>query len=307
VNTGASKAFAEGKMASMQLLNIAADFLEREGWRNMRESLAPEELRSTWMPWLGFDGGHEKWRTGSHVETDYFALLGGVAREFADHNGVLTAGVFLEGGWGDGSTYNSFATGSIDGDADTDYFGGGFMLKKEQTNGIYYEGSMRVGRAKADFSAPVEMKADTSSLYFGTHLGLGRAVKRKNGDALDTYLRVFYTRQNSDSLLTGAGEQLHLDSAYSLRARLGARYEMPIGEKASWYAGAAVEHEFSGALGASLDGVRVDRTDPRGFSGLVEVGYSVKTSKRWTLDLAALGMFGKRQGIGGSLSFNYKF
>src|SRR5699024_9065787 len=54
-------------------------------------------------------GGHSRYNTGSHVDVDGFSLMAGVAHRFAISGG-LTAGAFLEGGWGSYSTYNHFSS-----------------------------------------------------------------------------------------------------------------------------------------------------------------------------------------------------
>ena len=311
INAGATtsnaKVYAEGKATGLAGLNVASDLVDNQGYKRAAEATAG---LNQWTGWFGLGGGREKVETGSHIDTDYFGLLGGVAREFEHGDSTTAAGFFLEGGWGDYSTYNSLPAGSVRGDGNTDYFGAGIMMKEEKKNGLYYEGALRAGRVRSDFGTN-DLGAGagyhTSSAYFGAQFGLGKVVTVKSGGLLDAYLKAFYTRQGSDRATTRAGEQLSFEAAHSFRMRIGARHSKSISQKASWYAGLAGEYEFAGKLGSQINGAAVEKTDMSGFSALLELGYTINVSDKWSVDLAAQGLAGKREGVGGSVNFSYKF
>ena len=183
------------------------------------------------------------------------------------------------------------------------------MVKNRAASGLYYEASLRGGRVSTDFSS-ASMGAgagiDTSSAYFGGHLGFGKETKLRSG-VFDTSLKLFFRRQGGDSLTNQAGERLDFDAANSLRLRIGARYSKALSKMTSFFGGLALEHEFDGRLKGRVDGINIAEPDMKGTSGLIELGLTSKASDKWSIEVAAQGLVGKRRGIGGNIAFNYLF
>ena len=102
------------------------------------------------------------------------------------------------------------------------------------------------------------------------------------------------------------GSEVKLDSANSLRARAGLRYNKTVGEKNGFYLGLAYEYEFSGKQQAYAAGLPIAAPDIKGGTGLGEIGVIFK-GKRNQIDLKAEGYAGKRKGIGLSAAIKWFF
>ena len=225
--------------------------------------------------------------------------------------GSTRIGVFAEGGWGDYDTRNGFAARSIKGDSDIDYAGGGIFARHDFTNGIYTEGSFRIGNVRGDFSSSDIGNGaafDSKMTYWGSHIGFGYIHAFSEVDSLDTYAKLYWTRQGSDSVTTDAKERLRLDSADSLTTHLGARYTHEFNNDLGFHFGLAWEHEYEGEQTGSLDGLDIGSPDMGGDSGIAEIGLRWKPERTgWSFDLTAHGGLGVRDSIGGTINIAYEF
>lgn len=82
-----------------------------------------------------------------------------------------------------------------------------------------------------------------------------------------------------------------------------------VNEIHKFYLGMAWEHEFDGSSHAEYKGLRTDTPSIRGDSGMVEIGwnYEPKGDNRFSVDLSAIGWFGRQRGISGRLGINWLF
>ena len=84
-----------------------------------------------------------------------------------------------------------------------------------------------MGQVRADFSSsdlrdPMGNDAsyDSSSLYYGAHLGLGYLWNLNDSASIDLYAKYFWAHQGCDTV-TVAGDSVHFDDADSHRLRAG--------------------------------------------------------------------------------------
>ena len=83
-------------------------------------------------------GGHNRYKTGSHIDQDSANLLLGVITQHTNQTGALTLGAFLEGGWGSYDSYNRFADmPSVHAHGSTDYVGVGILAQQNFSNRLY--------------------------------------------------------------------------------------------------------------------------------------------------------------------------
>lgn len=66
---------------------------------------------------------------------------------------------------------------------------------------------------------------------------------------------------------------------------MGGRYHYAFCKAASGYAGAAWEYEFSGNVGGTLNGARIDESSLGGTTGTGEMGLSISPAKNFSIDL----------------------
>ena len=252
--------------------------------------------------------GSMRLKSGSYVDTKGWNLNVGYARrnELVDRS--LTFGPFIEYGRGN---YDSYLDDGTHGSGKTDYLGVGVMAKSESDNGTYLEGSLRVGRAKSDYSGNIGAKSagyDLSSGYFAGHIGVGQKREFINGSKIDTYAKYFYAHQAGTSATLSTGETYDFGASTSSRIRFGTRYTVKNDLNGEFYAGLAWEYEFDGKGSASYQGYDLPGTSLKGSTTLLELGYRfapVDSTVSYGLNLT--GFQGKRKGITGGFNIAWAF
>jgi outer membrane autotransporter protein len=158
-------------------------------------------------------------------------------------------------------------------------------------------------------SAGRRAEYDSSSAYYGFHLGAGYAWNVTDKAGLDLYGKYFWTRVAGDTVTLSTGDPITFKDAESSRLRLGGRFSCAVNDMVSPYVGAAYEHEFEGVAKASTNGFDIDAPKLRGGTGLGEIGLSLKPSPTLplSLDIGVQGYTGKREGVTGSLQVKWEF
>ncbi|MBI0140893.1 hypothetical protein H3U94_08400 [Bartonella sp. W8125] len=331
-----TKAFSEGRAASLGFLNQGADLIANAGIRSARSSVA-EAGNNPWqmnlMPFFVIDGSSNRYKSGSHADVDGFNMAVGLATgfELADKHPV-TLGAFFEYGRGTYDTYNSFANyASVHGDGDTHYTGGGVLgridfagtglgrvnkLEAGQADGLYAEASFRAGHIDTDFDTDDILGEfgegsdyDSGADYYGLHGGVGYVMNFDERNSLDVYGRYFWTKIDSETVDVGR-DRLRFDDADSSRLRIGTRYTMIYNQQLKPYVGIAYDHEFDGEVAARAYGLKLDKPSLEGDTGIVEAGISMKpvsTIDALSVDVTGQGFIGRREGGGGGLKIKYQF
>ena len=318
-----AKALSEGFLAGLALVDQGADLAAGPG---MAEAVraAPLADMSTGCRIAGFgalSGGSAHYGTGSHVDMLSLSLLAGLSWCADLTPGRLTLGAFFEYGNGSYDTNNSFSNAaSVHGDGDADYLGGGVLGRMDFIDAgpghIHAEASFRAGGVHNEYSSsdlrdPLGRKAeyDTSSAYYGFHLGAGYVWNITDAASLDIYGKYFWTRLEGESVTLPTGDPVTFKDADSSRLRLGGRLAYAINEHVSPYVGAAWEHEFDGRARAATNGYDMDAPSLRGDTGIGELGLTLKPSSTLPLsfDLGVRGHAGKREGVTGSLRVKFEF
>ncbi|MDR0881479.1 MAG: hypothetical protein LBP55_02890 [Candidatus Adiutrix sp.] len=261
---------------------------------------------------LALMGGQFRNETGSHVDMETYSV--NLASGFKEDTwgGQVTYGYFVEAGHGDYDTYNQLQSlGNVKGDGQTNYLGGGFFLTTLWGGGAYLEVTGRGGAVNNDYKIEDRSGADfnTTNAYWGGHLGFGRRWDIIENGQLDLYGKALWTHQDTNHFLTGANEQVDLDSVDSIRGRLGGRYTHRWANGLQIYGGAAWEHEFNGQSKGQVDRKPIDKTaELEGSTGLIEVGLSLSpASGNFTIDVGLFGATGQEQGFGGTVGLKMAF
>lgn len=263
-------------------------------------------------------GGNMRYKSGSYSDMRGYNLALGFAKAIKNNAGKLTYGPLLEYGWGN---YTSHLDSGIRADGNTKYYGIGMIVRQDNNSGLYYEGSVRYGRMDADYASgdmigaggsKVYADYDSSSSYYGAHIGIGRVSKLNDTVKADIYAKLLYTHQSGDSVTLGGagnGEVYDFDAVNSTRARLGARLSKENGERGTYYAGLAYEYEFDGEAKATVKGLSTPAPSIKGSSGMLELGYIIqnKDVNAPAVDIGFQGWSGKKQGFSGNINFIWKF
>ena len=279
--TEQSKSPVETQIASAAFVNSGADTVAGSGIAN-----AVQTAGSSSAEMFGASGGgNMRYKSGSYSDMRGYNLALGFAKAVQNNAGKLTYGPLLEYGWGN---YTSQLDSGIRADGNTKYYGIGMIVRQDNNSGLYYEGSLRYGRMDADYASgdligaggkKVYASYDSSSSYYGAHIGIGRVSKLNDTVKADIYAKLLYTHQSGDSVTLGGagnGEVYDFDAVNSTRARLGARLSKENGERGTYYAGLAYEYEFGGEAKTTVKGLSTPALSIKGSSGMLELGYIIQ-------------------------------
>jgi hypothetical protein len=305
VNQDKAKSYLYGTSARLTSLVNGADHMVSimDNWK-----CAPETPTTTgFCSFASMQGSTIKTRTGSSINNNGASFALGGAFDTATRLGTLTTGLFAEGGIGSYNSYSRFGWG----DGDTWHYGIGAFAKHAFTNRIYLEGSARIGRAKTDFDGKgsiADLHYNSEGNYWGAHAGVGIDYPLNTVSSMDTYAKLLWTHQDSDTVTTRAKERLSFDSADSLRSRLGTRYRHRVEENLRAHVGVGWEYEFDGRERARLDGTKIaHEPETQGHSALLEAGIEWRATKSWSVNANATAMGGQRRGLTGYAQAIYHF
>lgn len=312
--TEQSKSPVETQIASAAFVNSGADTVAGSGIANAVQTAG----RSSAEMFGASGGGNMRYKSGSYSDMRGYNLALGFAKAIQNNAGKLTYGPLLEYGWGN---YTSQLDSGIRADGNTKYYGIGMIVRQDNNSGLYYEGSLRYGRMDADYASgdligadgeKVYASYDSSSSYYGAHIGIGRVSKLNDTVKADIYAKLLYTHQSGDSVTLGGagnGEVYDFDEVNSTRARSGARLSKENCERGTYYVGLAYEYEFDGEAKATVKGLSTPAPSIKGSSGMLELGYIIqnKDVNAPAVDIGLRGWSGKKQGFSGSINFIWKF
>ena len=251
--------------------------------------------------------------SGSHVDIKGIGLNLGFARELENSKGKLLFGPIVEYGHG---SYDSYQDNGLKADGNASYWGLGLIAKQTNSNGFYYEGSLRAGRTKSDYSSQLSEVShadyDSSATYWVAHLGAGKLVDIGHDNTVDVYGKYFYSHTGSDSAMIHINGQddadMHFDSVNSHRLRVGARLIHALNEKNKIYGGLGYQYEFSGDARATYRGDGTPSPGVQGSSGLIELGWQVTPGKGpMAIDFGVTGWVGKQRGVTANLQACWTF
>ena len=308
-----TKALSEGLIGGLSLVTMGADFIAGQG---MGKAVSAAQ-GSGFGVYGGVSGGSMRINSGSNVDLKSGSLLTGFAWSGELTPGRLTSGVFVEYGNGSYDTYNSFRNAaSVKGEGDVYHVGGGLLGRMDFKNNAYLEGSLRAGSLHNKYKNANLVgnrvrgaKYDSSTPYYGLHLGVGTILNVGTKNNLDLYGKYFWTQVQGDSVKLSSGEKVKFKDMDSQRLRGGLRLSHATSETISHYIGAAYEYEFSGKAKGSVFGYDIDAPSIQGSSGIGEAGLTLKPSRSvpFSIDLGVQGYVGKREGVTGSIQARYEF
>ncbi len=294
----------ESRAAATAFTNQGSELIE-----SGIDSLARDKTEKEIKVIASVFGNTSEYATGSHVKVNGWSGIVGVAKTNDDG---LTAGAFFENGEGNYRTFNTFEGDFMRGDGEANYNGGGFLVRKDNSNGVYTEASLRAGNMRNELRKAViadnKLEGyDINTFYYGAHIGVGKIIPRGNeGDSIDVYGKFIYTHHDSEDFAVGR-DNFHFDSIDSERLRLGFRINEVQNDKLSMYYGAAWEYEFNGDANNTVVGYDISTPSLGGSTVIGEIGAHYKANEKWTFDANLRGYSGQRDGFTGSIQANYLF
>ena len=201
--------------------------------------------------------------------------------------------------------------GEVQGHGTTKYDAGGFIARKMNNAGYYFEGSFRGGRVENSFASNDFVRSDgkvrgeysSKSTVFTGHVRLGQAKRLNANNVLDVYGMYFYTRQNGDDvdIYSNSGkDRVSFNAVQNHTLRLGYRLTTCTSKISRVYTGLAYQYDrSSNSIVTAADGYSRTADGVKGSSGMLEIGWQIKPNKNnmWLVDINATGWLGHHEGF----------
>ncbi len=311
-----TKALAEGRMAALMLGNRAANLAAEQGVAQAARAAAGKKGLAAYV---ALSSGHEKGESGSRVNVDGMATMVGVSAGMAKERALTLSG-FVESGWGQYTTRNSFADApAVRGTGESSYCGGGLLaryaFRAAGCKGLALDAALRAGRQSTDFSSSDlndglgnYASYDVDTPYIAGHVGASYSLKAADTLEAQLYTRYLWSHLGAESIST-CGDHISFESVESHRLRVGTRATWAPCAKWQHYAGLACEWEFSGTARAAAQGMGMDAPSMRGGSLIGEIGTSWQPCEQTPLWLhgGIQGSVGKVQGYSANIGCTVAF
>lgn len=305
-----NKVLLEGRLASIAFVNQSTDMIIDLGIRAAKKALV--EQNSKVALFMVTSGGKSRYDTGSHIDMYGNTNAIGVTTRAATASNSIMGGVYMEIGYADFNSYNSFADSpTVKGRGHNYYWGGGIMGRYDHISGFYVDASARMGKNRTKFNADLsydDLTAGSYSLdtpYYGAHGGLGYILGITESLEVDISTRYIWTRLESDSIMA-FGDRVHFDTTDSNRWRSNVRLRKYF-QAVSIFAGGGYEYEYGGKAKATTYGYSfTDVPNIKGGTGIGELGFSI-ASGIFYADVDFSGYTGVRTGIMASLRMGAVF
>lgn len=229
----------------------------------------------------------------------------------------LTSGFFIETGSSNFDSSTSPALSKVNSDGNNRYYGIGTLGRYQLNNGLYTDGSIRIGKSENTFSSKdiVNLASGESasyslkSNYVSTHIGVGKVFTLKQGNQLDISTKYLWSHLEGKSVIV-AGDPISFNSTDSKRLRTNANLSHQYNKNLKLNLGLGYEHEFDAkAEGSTYGTFDIKARSVQGETGIISVGatYQSEANNNFSVDIKTQSYVGKRNGASLGISLNYKF
>ncbi len=272
----------------------------------------PEEKRAGITAYAVTSGGSYSYSDPS-LDVNGVSVLTGLNWNSPEKDNTRL-GVFFEAGSGKyDAAQGDGRLGSVEGDGEIRYHGGGVLGVVGLPAGLYAEGSLRAGRVHTDFGSDYTREAlgqdagyDLSSSYYGAHAGIGGQGRITENTFVDVYGKYLWLKQEG-SEASVLGDSVRFDSVDSQRVKTGVRFSYAFAQGFIPYIGAAYEYELDGESRAEAEGVSLASSSLRGGTGIGEAGVAYRGPEGLYVELSGKGFTGTTEGGSGELTVGVEF
>ena len=314
-----STAFPESRLASFSFMNQANSLILGQGINSAMESIMVDP--SHWALFTVLSGVYSSYDTNvanmKNVTGDTYyggsSFMLGIAKALAVPTGDMLTGIYFETGYGVIGSRIDTSIQTINTDGNTQYYGGGALLRYSMDNGFYTEGFLRIGALSNDLQSRylnTIFEHGSTSLYAGIGVNLGYELKLfKDRDMLDFYTNYTWghlngSNQNIDNY------DYEFNSINSHQVAVGVQYNFIKQRMFSPFIGVSTEYEFDAEATAIIkNDYKISPSNLSGITGVAEVGVRVIPSPKIPLTMALNlgGHFGRRNGIDASFDLEWRF
>ena len=240
-------------------------------------------------------GGVEKVNTdnGGEIKNKIGGADIAYIRELKTTSGTLTVGGVID------YSHNNFESDSyIDGDGKIKAITAGIVAKQNRDDGVYYEGSVRMGHAKTNLNSASGFDYDESAKVYAGHIKAGKNIKMSEKNSVDIYGTYNFAHQDGINVKTSSNGKYELDTITGNKLKVGCRMSTKVRNGKIYY-GIAYQHELSAKVKAKSEDNEPHFSKAKGGSGLLELGYKISADKNdsLNLNLNATGFAGRQKGV----------
>ena len=252
---------------------------------------------------VSISGGNLKVDTGNgDIENKITGGDVAFVRELNTSSGKLSIGGVVD------YNHNSYDNEShgIKGNGNSESMMVGVIARQKMDNGIYYEGSIRLGRAKTDFdsdeiifdNSKTQIEYEKSSPVYAGHAKLGKIVKLDDKNSINVYGTYSFSHQEHTDIELSTKENYRINSVDSNRLKAGCRMTTKV-KNGKIYYGLAYQYEASAKVKTKFEDTTTKIISGKGGSGILELGYKINSSNNNTLgiDLNASFHAGQQKGF----------
>ncbi|HFC8496008.1 TPA: autotransporter domain-containing protein [Neisseria subflava] len=304
-----TKSLLQGRLVAPALINGGSAYLLEGGLESFYQNTNVDKNKAN----TGSNGfanvraDNREVTTGSHVKLKGMTFDAGYAWNKPLGLGNLTYGIAAEYGY---TRYTSHLDDGTRGKGKAWYLGANTFGNYLWNNGLYIQGSLRIGRVSGDYRSNDFVHAngnqvnyDSKSNYIAGHIGAGKLWQLGSLNSLDTYIKYFDSHTSSDKAKLNSGETYHFSSVRSQRGRIGVQYNHQLA-KTKLHFGLAHEREWNGHVRAQYQGLSLPSPTMKGGTTLGEAGVNYQLGGKQLN--TALQVYGGRQ-RGAGLHLGVKF
>ena len=304
-----TKSLLQGRLVAPALINGGSAYLLEGGLESFYQNTNVDKNKAN----IGSNGfanvraDNREVTTGSHVKLKGMTFDAGYAWNKPLGLGNLTYGIAAEYGY---TRYTSHLDDGTRGKGKAWYLGANTFGNYLWNNGLYIQGSLRIGRVSGDYRSNDFVHAngnqvnyDSKSNYIAGHIGAGKIWQLGSLNSLDTYIKYFDSHTSSDKAKLNSGETYHFSSVRSQRGRIGVQYNHQLA-KTKLHFGLAHEREWNGHVRAQYQGLSLPSPTMKGGTTLGEAGVNYQLGGKQLN--TALQVYGGRQ-RGAGLHLGVKF
>ncbi len=289
--------------------------LGEETESNKAEGKDEKPVAMSVSPFFDISGSSMRENTGygSYIDVDSVGMDAGISFARNNRHGRLVFAPIIDYGNGNYDTYLSDGT---HGNGNAKFWAAGMIVRQTNFDGLYYEGSLRMGRANVDFlsgelrnegDAPVSFHSSASVLT--GHLRIGKVMKYGPSNTLHVYGLYTHTHQGSMDADLSTGEHYRFAAVDNGRLRIGARLTWQKNKNQRFYTELAYQYTRNGDASASCDGFDIPKSGQNGSSGMLQIGWQIRPNPAtpWALNLSATGWMGMQKGVSAQLRLTKSF
>ena len=304
-----TKSLLQGRLVAPALINGGSAYLLEGGLESFYQNTNVDKNKAN----IGSNGfanvraDNREVTTGSHVKLKGMTFDAGYAWNKPLGLGNLTYGIAAEYGY---TRYTSHLDDGTRGKGKAWYLGANTFGNYLWNNGLYIQGSLRIGRVSGDYRSNDFVHAngnqvnyDSKSNYIAGHIGVGKIWQLGSLNSLDTYIKYFDSHTSSDKAKLNSGETYHFSSVRSQRGRIGVQYNHQLA-KTKLHFGLAHEREWNGHVRAQYQGLSLPSPTMKGGTTLGEAGVNYQLGGKQLN--TAFQLYGGRQ-RGAGLHLGVKF